>query len=261
MEAKEYVFLSECLGGEAKVMIFVPKNRENDGRNSIPVLWTVGPGDHRKWMMQSDVCRLAEEAGMAVVSVDTTDTWGGLNRPAENYYFEDYLTRELPALVESVFPACREPEFNYITGFSKGSYIAFRMGMSHPERFGTVISIGGGGLDAYSFYYDIGTMNPGLIERMFGLKTPEEFEKSDYNPENLVERLCQEEKKLPALYLFCGEKDALARVVNVRMHMKLEALNVPHQFTLFDSGHDWVTVNRSIEKAIAEMGRSLWSRQ
>ena len=257
MEAKEYVFLSECLGGEAKVMIFIPKNRENGEDTPLPVLWTTGPGDHKKWVEQSDICRLAEEAGLAVVSVDTSGTWGGLNRPGENYYFEDFLVRELPELVAGITPIRREPEFNYITGFSKGSYIAFRLGMTHPERFGYVASIGGGGLDAYSFYYDIGSMNPGLIERMFGLAAPSEFEQSDYNPENLIARLHREGKKLPGLHLFCGEKDALARVVNVRMHMKMEEMKIPHQFTLIDSGHDWVTVNESIGRAVAEI-RETW---
>lgn len=249
METKEYVLLSECLGGEAKVMIFVPKNRKVPS----PVLWTVGPGDHKRWMEQSDICRLAEEAGLMIVSVDTSGTWGGLNRCDENYYFEDYLIKELPSLVSQLYPICEQPEFNYITGFSKGSYIALRMGLLHPERFGYVASIGGGGLDAYSFYYDIGSMNPGLIERMFGISDPFEFEQSDYNPENLIERLHREGKQFPAVHLFCGEKDALARVVNVRMHYKMERLNITHDLTLIDSGHDWVTVNTSIEKAIEQI--------
>lgn len=260
MEAKEYVLLSECLGGEAKVMISIPQNG-GDEKDQLPypVLWTVGPGDHRKWIDQSDVCRLAEEAGLAVVSVDTSGTWGGLNRQADNYYFEDFLIRELPELVEGIVPIRREAKFNYITGFSKGSYIAFRMGMTHPERFGYVASIGGGGLDAYSFFYDIGTMNPGLIERMFGLSDPVAFDQSDYNPENMVERLHREGKAFPAVHLFCGEKDALARVVNVRMHLKMEHWKIPHDFTLLDSGHDWVTVNKSIEQAIAQIKRDFLS--
>lgn len=249
MEIKEYGFSSKCLGCEAKVMVFAAQNTEIAG----PILWTVGPGDHKRWMEQSNICQLAEEAGISLVSVDTSGTWGGLNRPEDNYYFEDFLIKELPKLIAPILPVSDEPALNYITGFSKGSYIAFRMALNHPERFGYVASIGGGGLDAYNFYYDIGGMNPGLLERMFQISDPFEFEKSDYNPENLVERIYKEGKPFPIIHLFCGEKDALARVVNVRMHSIMERFKIPHDFTLIDSGHDWITVNKSIEQAIKEM--------
>ena len=91
MKITEHRFHSSMLEREAVISLGVPSGPAA-GR---PLLW-IGGHDHREWLERTRVADYAEQAGMAVVVVDSSKSWGGRDIKQDHYWFESYLTKELP---------------------------------------------------------------------------------------------------------------------------------------------------------------------
>jgi S-formylglutathione hydrolase FrmB len=59
--------------------------------------------------------------------------------------FEQYVTRELVAYVDSHFRTIATPEARAITGYSAGGFGAWHLGSRNPDVFGTMAVLSGGG--------------------------------------------------------------------------------------------------------------------
>ncbi|HJC23708.1 MAG TPA: hypothetical protein H9761_08400 [Candidatus Eisenbergiella merdavium] len=252
MEKKEYTWFSRALGEETMVTAGIPKGV----KGPLPVLWIDGPGSCREWFEHTGIEEYAERAGLAVVEVDSSKSWGGRDIEDGHYFFETFLTRELPEYLRERELLSDRPEDNYITGWSRAAYMALRIGLHHPELYGNIICCSGGNVDAYGLYKDIKGMYPGLLERMFdGISDGMTFENSIYNPERFVEDWKNAGKAFPRMLFYCGSEDPLARVPCVRLSEKMKLWGIPHGFELLPGIHSWETVDASIRLALEEIER------
>ncbi|MBW7462496.1 prolyl oligopeptidase family serine peptidase, partial [Paenibacillus sepulcri] len=62
-------------------------------------------------------------------------------------------SEELPALARSFFPLSDRREDNFVAGLSMGGYGAFKLALSHPDRYAAAASLSGA-LDVTGFYKD-----------------------------------------------------------------------------------------------------------
>lgn len=127
--------------------------------NPVPVLyWLSGlTCTDENFMQKAGAMKMAAELGMAIVAPDTSPRGEGVADDAEgaydmglgagfyvnatqapwkaNYQMYDYITQELPELVEANLPVTRE---RAISGHSMGGHGALVIGLRNPERYVSV---------------------------------------------------------------------------------------------------------------------------
>lgn len=250
MTIKEYSFDSVCMARKVSFTLMTP----SDKKEGYPVLWIGGPGRHKEWFENTGIAEYADLYGIAVVEADSSESWGGRDIIDGHYLFESYFTEELRNYVKNIIPFSDNPQEHYITGWSRAGYLALRIGLAHPDLYGTVLCNSGGNVDAYGLYKDIGEMFPGLLERMFeGISSAGEFEKSYFHMENIVETMVKNHDRFPKLIFHCGMDDPLARIPNVRLSEKMKVWGVEHTLTFVEGTHTWKCIDISIKNALKQV--------
>lgn len=152
---KRYKHTSEATGTEMVFAIYLPPQAQT---RSVPVLyWLSGlTCTDENFMQKAGAQRLAAELGMAIVAPDTSPR--GTDLPGEHdsydfgsgagfyvnatrepwaaqYRMYDYVTAELPALVEQHFPVTTD---RAISGHSMGGHGALICALKNPGRYASV---------------------------------------------------------------------------------------------------------------------------
>ena len=147
---------SEACDATMRFAVYAPP-RAASGR--IPVLYYLAglTSTEANFMEKAGAQRLASELGLMLVAPDTSPR--GLDLPGEHddydlgsgagfyidataepwsghYKMYSYVTEELPALVESNFPA--RPDSRGIFGHSMGGHGALTIALKHPDRYRSV---------------------------------------------------------------------------------------------------------------------------
>lgn len=151
---KQYTHTSAVLGCEMRFAIYLPPQAATE---SVPVVyWLSGlTCTDENFMQKAGAHRMAAELGIAIVAPDTSPRGEGVanddaydlgqgagfylnatQQPwAKHYQMEDYILKELPELIESVFPVTHK---RAISGHSMGGHGALTLALKNPERFTSV---------------------------------------------------------------------------------------------------------------------------
>lgn len=154
---KRYRHRSEVLGCEMVFAIYLPPQAEQ-GR-ALPVLyWLSGlTCTDENFMQKAGAQRLAAELGLVIVCPDTSPRGEGVpddpegaydfglgagfyvnatEQPwAQHYRMYDYVTQEIPALIEANFPVSEQRS---ISGHSMGGHGALICALKNPGRYQSV---------------------------------------------------------------------------------------------------------------------------
>ena len=152
---KQYSFESNTLKGRTRFAIFLPPNATQ--ANPVPVLyWLSGlTCTDENFMQKAGAFHMAAELGVAIVAPDTSprgdkvadddnyDLGQGagfyLNATempwAEHYQMYDFITQELPALIEQNFPVT---DVKSISGHSMGGHGALTIGLKNPHQYRSI---------------------------------------------------------------------------------------------------------------------------
>src|SRR5688572_16921139 len=148
MILNEVKFFSETLGFHTAMHVLLPQRTLADARSKRrPKYRTLyllhgHSDDHTAWQRQTSIERYAEGLNLAVVmpavhrSFYTDMTHGG------KYW--QFISEEVPAVVRGLFPLSSARKDNFVAGLSMGGYGAFRLALTHPERFAAAASLSGG---------------------------------------------------------------------------------------------------------------------
>jgi len=151
-----YSHASAEIGAEMKFSVFVPPQARTGKR---PVLYFLAglTCTEETFMIKAGALRFAAQHGLILVAPDTSprglnipgdsDSWdfgvgAGFYLDAEqepwrrNYRMYSYVTKELPALVESSFPA--RSDRRGVFGHSMGGHGALIVGLKNPDRYQSV---------------------------------------------------------------------------------------------------------------------------
>lgn len=152
---KQYTHASSTLNCHMRFAIFLPPNATDSQR--VPVLyWLSGlTCTDENFMQKAGALKVAAELGIAIVAMDTSprgndianspdyDLGQGagfyLNATAEpwsnHYHMYDYVTQELPAIIEHNFPVSTVKS---IAGHSMGGHGALTIGFKNPTQYCSV---------------------------------------------------------------------------------------------------------------------------
>ncbi|WP_414828533.1 S-formylglutathione hydrolase [Alteromonas sp. H39] len=152
-----YTHQSEVTNCKMTFAVYMPPFATEE--NPVPVLyWLSGlTCTDENFMQKAGAMKMAAELGMAIVAPDTSPRGDGVADDAEgaydmglgagfyvnatqspwkaNYQMYDYVTKELPDLIEANLPVTRE---RAISGHSMGGHGALVIGLRNPERYVSV---------------------------------------------------------------------------------------------------------------------------
>jgi S-formylglutathione hydrolase FrmB len=257
-EIRQGSFASASLGREVAYTVDLPPSY-GDGRQSYPVIYVLHGlfESHLFWERRGLAAILAElrqkreRPELLVVSVDGGNSFF-LNGPLGRY--EDLVTRDLVAHVESSYRVERGRASRRLLGVSMGGYAALRIAFTHPELFGAVAAHSAMLLARIpTAEAGAGRWHMDAFKRAFGEPIdPALWAASD--PLALAPRL--DPAAAPALRFDCGAQDRFGLFEgNQALHRILEARGVAHEFALPPGDHGYEYVRTVLADSLRFLAR------
>jgi S-formylglutathione hydrolase len=151
---KQYSHESKLLNCTMRFAIFLPPQVE-EGQKVPVIYWLSGlTCTDENFMQKAGAHRLAADLGIAIVAPDTSPRGDDVADDAEgaydmgkgagfylnatqdpwdkHYHMYDYVVKELPDLIEAVFPVT---DRRAISGHSMGGHGALTIGLKNPDRY------------------------------------------------------------------------------------------------------------------------------
>ena len=242
---------SESLGMMTNVNIVMPQftqgmigwTEKDTGTRHVLYLLHGLSDDSTVWMRRTSVERYATQYGLVLVMPD-----GGRSFYTDMKYglkYEEYIAKELPALMAKFFRFSTAREDTFIGGNSMGGYGALKIALKYPETFSAC-----GAFSPVPDPMKLYAMYPAIskdLDNIFG--SIDEFRYSENDVYFLAEKRMRE-NRLPELYLCCGKGDFLYRE-NCRFREYLESENASFTADLADPGeHEWGFWDKKIQQFI-----------
>ncbi|WP_438446394.1 alpha/beta hydrolase [Gorillibacterium sp. sgz5001074] len=200
--------------------------------------------DHTAWMRRTAVERYTEGLPLAVVMPA-----GHLGYYTDMAYGRDYfrfISEELPAVCERMFPLSPAREDRFIAGNSMGGYGAMKAGLRAPERFTGAYSLSGA-MDTEATY---DRLAPKLAADIWGDRSGIRGGADDLFA--AAERLAARPESKPELYMWCGTEDFLYGE-NLRFKEHAERLGLPLVYEEGPGDHTWTHWDRQLEQVIRRL--------
>ncbi len=253
-----YTFRSVTLAMDVSVTIMMPANASfkhqlpyEPGMRFQTLYLLHGRGeDDSSWLRRTRIEEYAEENRLMVVCPATCK--GMFMNTAYGVRYEDYLTQELPRIVQSFFPGALTREDTFIAGQGLGAGGALRLALKHPELYSYCAALTPG----------IGAeMDPEVLRNQ--IETIPMF-KNVYNDdpafleENDLLAAARKQKEsgtvMPPIYLTISDHEMPAIQETIRYQKNaLESLGYDVTFEVLPgSGHDHEYCDRGIRKVIEE---------
>ena len=147
MILNEVRFFSETLGMLSTMYILLPQRKmaEMNGKRApkYKTLYLLHghSDDHTAWQRWSSIERYAESLNLAVVMPAVHLSF--YNDMAYGLKYWQFVSEEVPTLVRDMFPLSSARNDNFVAGLSMGGYGAFKMALTHPDRYAAAASLSG----------------------------------------------------------------------------------------------------------------------
>jgi putative tributyrin esterase len=143
----EVKFKSETLGLGCTMNVILPQRPLADAQTKKPVKYPTlyllhgHSDDHTAWQRWTSIERYAEKYNLAVVMPAVNLSF--YTDMAHGGQYWQFISEEVPAVARDLFPLSAKRADNFVAGLSMGGYGAFKMALSHPERFAAAASLSG----------------------------------------------------------------------------------------------------------------------
>jgi S-formylglutathione hydrolase FrmB len=180
--------------------------------------------------------------GIAVVMPNVHKSFYSNMKFGDAYW--DYISKEIPAKVSSMFQVSTKREDTYVAGLSMGGYGAFKLALRCPDRFCAAASLSGA--------LDIGEEG-GLADirkaqfgKIFG-------NESVYGTEDdlfyLLDQFTDENIKRLKFYQCCGTEDFLYQD-NIRFRDYSQRRGIDHIYEEEAGSHNWEYWDYKIQRVL-----------
>lgn len=228
---------SPAMQREINNVVILPEGYEQ--ATELPVLYLLHGygGNHKTWLdIKPNLPELASRYGMIIVCPDgSRASWYVDSRVNPDSQYESYISSELIAFVDSVYPTRRDPSGRAITGLSMGGFGAMWNAINHQDVFGSVGSTSGG-VDVRPF--------PGSWEmtKIFG----EYAENPEVWDAHAIVNILHKIRPGLNIIIDCGTDDFFFPV-NTTLHDTLLYRNIKHDFITRPGAHNAPYWNNSID--------------
>lgn len=208
-------FFSEVLGRHTSMNVILPQPRllSADGgvqypHEKFPTLYLLHglSDDHSIWMRRTAIERYVVGRNLAVVMPDGQR--GFYTDQVQGYRYFTFLSEELPAICEAMFPLSTRRADRFAAGLSMGGYGAMKLGLRCPNRYAAVASLSGAVdmVGRIETLLETGDPQGDEMVNTFGLPGTMRGGENDLFAagKKLVRRHTR-----PDIYMFCGTEDFL----------------------------------------------------
>ncbi len=214
MAFMECHFHSDVLGMACTMNVILPQasgsqigmdSAARDG--AFPCLYLLHglSDDHSIWMRRTSIERYVSHLGLAVVMPGVHRSFYA--NMVKGYRYWDFVTEELPGVVQSMFRVSDRREDRFVAGLSMGGYGAFKMARGRRDLFSAGCSLSGALDIAYRQKQED---NGGFgEERRFVFGDPEDVPGSENDLRMLAEKAVADKGEAQFLYQWCGTEDFL----------------------------------------------------
>jgi putative tributyrin esterase len=206
--------------------------------------------DHTAWQRWTSIERYVE--GLDLVVVMPAVHLSFYNDMAYGGKYWQFISEEVPALVCDIFSLSSARKDNFVAGLSMGGYGAFKLALTHPERFAAAASLSG----ALDISAVVDPNNPSNDEAwlaemrtVFGDLSKVPGSKHDLMA--LAKKVSKGPVK-PRLYQCCGTEDEL-HPDNLRFRDVVHKLPLDLTYEDGPGDHNWAYWDQMIQKALAWM--------
>lgn len=200
--------------------------------------------DHTIWQRRTAIERYADERGIAVVMPAVHRSF--YNDMAAGYKYWSYLSQELPAKAQAMFPLSAQRQHNFVAGLSMGGYGAFKWALRHPEQFAAAASLSGV-MDVVEMAQLQEANWQREMQAIFG--DVAQLAGGD-NDLFALAQAAASHGRLPQLYQWCGTEDFLYPS-NVKFRDFAQAHALPLQYHESTGDHSWRYWDNQIEQVLA----------
>ncbi|WP_058302131.1 alpha/beta hydrolase [Gorillibacterium timonense] len=245
-------FYSDALGLSTSMNVILPQKSytqigmaSSGGKEKYPVLYLLHglSDDHTIWLRRTSVERYAASLGLAIIMPAVhrsfyTDMDKGLK-------YWTFISDELPQIVRSFFPISDAREDTFAAGLSMGGYGAFKLALSHPERYAAAASLSG----AVDMASSVKTNRLNLDELKLIYGDLDKLSGSRNDLLTLASEVAASTGPKPLLYQCCGTEDFLYEEnQNFREHASRLNLDL-----LYEEGpgeHEWGYWDQQIQRVL-----------
>ncbi|GGD63260.1 alpha/beta hydrolase [Paenibacillus nasutitermitis] len=241
-------FFSEALGLNTSMNVILPQTtysqigmdtRSSEGKHRTLLLLHGLSDDHTIWLRRTSIERYVAPLGIAVVMPAVSRSFYTNMVSGMDYW--TFISEELPVLARSFFPLSDRREDNYVAGLSMGGYGAFKLALSHPDRYAAAASLSGA-LDLSSLY----TERSKDFDLIYG--SPDQLKGSPNDLMKLATDVAGHTKP-PQLFQCCGTEDFLY-ADNQRFRSHAESLNLPLSYEEEPGSHEWGYWDHKIQRVL-----------
>ncbi|MEQ1677968.1 MAG: alpha/beta hydrolase family protein [Chitinophagaceae bacterium] len=198
----------------------------------LPVVYLLhGHGGwYANWLLKvPELKEMADKYKVLIVCPDGGYNSWYLDSPVDSTVrFETYISKEVPAYIDTHYPTIRDRKARAITGLSMGGHGGLFLGFRHAETFGACGSMSGG-VDLRPF-----PKNWQLSQRLGDTATYAGNWKN-YSVTTVIEKKPSDSL---AIIIDCGTEDFFY-TVNHALHLKMVQLNIAHDYIERPGKHDW----------------------
>jgi S-formylglutathione hydrolase FrmB len=257
MILNEVNFFSETLGMLSSMYVLLPQRtmaemkRKRSHKVRTLYLLHGHSDDYTVWQRWSSIERHAEGLNLAVVMPSVHLSF--YNDMAYGLKYWQFISEEVPAMVRTLFSLSPKREDNFVAGLSMGGYGAFKLALTHPDRYAAAASLSGA--------VDINEVvrvkknepdNKAWIEEMrtvFGDLSKVPGSKHDLFA---LARKAAKAPRRPRLYQCCGTEDDLYPD-NTRFRDAVQKLPLALTYEEGPGEHNWAYWDRMIQRVLEWM--------
>jgi S-formylglutathione hydrolase FrmB len=249
----DVVFRSAALGHEVTYRVYLPSNPTAGQKLPVVYLLHGGNEDYRNWSDESDVVPYAAK-GLILVMPDGDESYwmNEVGSPRERY--EDFVTQDLIADVESRFPARNDRGGRAVVGLSMGGFGAVDYALVHPDLFAFAGALSPA-VDVPFRPFNVRRIGQWLkFRNIFGPAASKE--RAARNPFELVQTA--NPSATPYLYITAGGQEPLLGPIR-RFVTRLKQRGFAYEFRTKPGGHDWGEWNSQLPGCFASLQNHLTS--
>ncbi len=230
---QDVTFHSVALNRDATYRAITPRIIKPRQKLSVVYLLHGGGGNFHDWSDYSDVAQFAE-CGLILIMPDGDESYyvNVRMRPQDRY--EDYITQDLIADVESKFPVASDRSHRAIIGISMGGFGAVNLSLKHPDLYIFVAGLSSA-LDVPSRPFSFRRIGQyrghAAIFGDWGTVT-----RRTNDPYLLVQKAKPD--RTPYFYLTCGNQEGLLPAIRKFIAL-LDERHLKYEFHSGPGSHDW----------------------
>jgi len=248
---QDCTFRSNALGRLMPYRVFLPANLAAGQKLPVVYLLHGGGSDFRAWSNNSDVSEYARK-GLVLVMPEGDESYYMNEVEAPEKKFEDYITNDLLADVESRFPARKDRNGRAVIGISMGGFAAVKYALSRSELFCFIGALSPS-IDVPFRHFNIRRIDQWWkFHTIFGPSGSQE--RSARDPSKLVLRA--DPKETPYMYLTAGEQEPLLGPIR-RFAAQLRVRGFAYEFHTKRGGHDWSEWDAQLPDCLAKLSETI----